>query len=581
MVADLNTIRRSAVGINLGGIFSGRNSLFLVTALVLGVVVLLLVVIVGIAFRDSDTNANTLENFRELYGDRFVLTALRNTIGFTLVATFTSLFFAVPIAFLAERTTLPGRSFIFPLLTVTILIPGFFSAMGWLLMFHPRIGMMNKWAVEYIPFINSPPFNVATVTGMGFITGLGLSSLAFIMLAGTFRAMDPTLEESAQIHGMGLVTRLRKITFPLLWPGILAAGLYITTIALASFDVPAFIGLANRIFTFSTMLFILANPEDGLPQYGLIGASSVMMIVIALFLSWWYLSVIRRSHKYAVVTGKNYRPKLIVLNRKWIVAGWTFIAVKLLFSFIVPLLMLIWTSLIPFFEPISASAIQRVSLDNYRDIPWPAFWQVARNTAILVAVVPTLSVVIGMAISWVVIRSKSRGAWLVDTLAFLPHAVPNLIFAVAAVYLALVWIPRWIPFYGTMYILIVVFVIARISFPTRLYNNALLQIHKELDEAGYVFGLGALRVLRRITFPLLLPTIMYSWLWMALLTYRELTLGAFLQARDNVTLPVYIFTIFRSGETPIAAALSLVLLLFLMPLITIYFVWARRQGVVA
>ena len=214
MVADLNTIRRSAVGINLGGIFSGRNSLFLVTALVLGVVVLLLVVIVGIAFRDSDTNANTLENFRELYGDRFVLTALRNTIGFTLVATFTSLFFAVPIAFLAERTTLPGRSFIFPLLTVTILIPGFFSAMGWLLMFHPRIGMMNKWAVEYIPFINSPPFNVATVTGMGFITGLGLSSLAVILLAGTVRALAPALEESVQLHGMGLRARLRPHRLP-------------------------------------------------------------------------------------------------------------------------------------------------------------------------------------------------------------------------------------------------------------------------------------------------------------------------------------------------------------------------------
>jgi iron(III) transport system permease protein len=547
--------------------------------MVMVAILLLLVVAVRIAFLDADSGAFTMDNFKDLYGDKFVFTALKNTAGFTAVSTLTALAFAVPIAFLAERTTLPGRGLIFPLMLVTVLIPGFFGAMGWLLMFHPRIGMMNKWAIEYIPGIDGPIFNVVTVHGMGFITGLGLTSLAFIMLAGSFRAMDPALEESAQIHGMGLTRRLRRISFPLVWPGILAAGLYITTIGMASFDVPAFIGLSNRIFTFSTMMFLLANPENEPPRFGVIGASSIMMIFVALLLSWWYFSVIKRSHKYAVVTGKNYRPKLIDLNKRWIALGWGLISVKIVFSFVIPLVMLIWASLLPFFEPISRTAMEKVSLDNYRLIPWEVLWLPLKNTLILTLVVPTALVFIGLAVSWVVIRSKAPGVWAVDAVAFLPHAVPNLIFAVSILYMALFWMPDFVPLHGTIWIMVIVFVIARVSFPTRVYNNALLQIHKELDEAGYVFGLGPLRVLYRVIFPLLLPTILYSWIWMALLTYRELTLAAFLTSAENITLPVYILSIFGT-DRGIAAAASIIQLLVMTPLIIAYFLWARRRGAV-
>ena len=258
---------------------------------------------------------------------------------------------------------------------------------------------------------------------------------------------------------------------------------------LASFDVPAIIGMANRIFTFSTFVYIHANPEDGPPNFGIVGAASVFMILVALLLSWLYVRVIRQSHKYSVVTGKNYRPRIVELGRWWIV-GWMFIGAKLLLGVVLPFLMLVWASLIPYFQPFSMAALDLVSLENFYRIPWDRFWDAARNTAILTVTVPTLLVVIGVMISWVVIRSGSKYAGLIDTAAFMPHAVPNLIFSVAILVVALFWLPEFIPFYNTIYILIASFIVARISFPTRVYNNALLQIHKELDEAAYVSGLG-------------------------------------------------------------------------------------------
>ncbi|MFQ5539027.1 MAG: ABC transporter permease [Candidatus Binatia bacterium] len=557
-------------------LLDGRTILIGASAGVLSVVIALLVVILTISFQDPlDSSIYTLQNFRDLYLEPFVYKALLNTAGFTVVATLTALFFAIPIAWLAERTDLPGRAWVFPIMTASAVIPGLFSALGWLFMFHPRMGVVNRWLVDVVPFIHTSPFNIISIPGMGFITGLSLSSLAFIMLAATFRAMDPALEESAQIHGMTFVHRMWKITLPLMWPGILAVGIYIATIGLASFDVPAVIGLSNRIFTFSTFVYYEADPLEGPPNFSIVGASSVFMIMIGLLLSWWYLGVIRQSHKYTVVTGKNYRPKMIVLGRWWVV-GWAFIAVKILLGVVFPFLVLVWASLLKYFQPISSSAIASVSLDNFRQIPWDAFWVAAKNTAILTLAVPTLLVIIGLAISWVVIRSGMRFAWLFDVVAFFPHAVPNLIFSIAILIIGLFWVPEYIPFYNTIYIIMAAFVIARISFPTRVYNNALLQIHKELDEAGFVSGLGLLGVLRHVLVPLLAPATLYVWIWLALLSYRELTLAAFLTAKDNQTLPTLILSFVTRGEPTTAAALALFLVAFMVPLVFLYFVFGRR-----
>jgi iron(III) transport system permease protein len=560
-----------------GELLTARSLLVIASGALLSAVLVLLAIVLVIAFQDPlDASVYTLKNFRTLYFEPFVYHTLLNTAGFTFVSTVTALFFAVPIAWFAERTDLPGRSTIFPLMMASTILPGLFSALGWLFMFHPRIGTINRWLVEVIPIFESAPINILSIPGMGFISGLGMSSLAFIMLAATFRAMDPALEESAQVHGLGFLHRFWKVTLPLMWPGILAVAIYISTIGLASFDVPAIVGMANRIFTFSTFVYIHANPEDGPPNFGIVGAASVIMILVALLLSWLYVRVIRQSHKYSVVTGKNYRPRIVALGRWWIV-GWIFIGTKLLLGVVLPFLMLVWASLIPYFQPFSIAALDVVSLENFYRIPWDRFWDAAKNTAILTFTVPTILVIIGVMISWVVIRSGSKYAGLIDTAAFMPHAVPNLIFSVAILVVALFWLPEFIPFYNTIYILIASFVVARISFPTRVYNNALLQIHKELDEAAYVSGLGTLRVLRHVLIPLLRPATVYAWIWMALLSYRELTLAAFLTGRENQTLPTLILTLVSAGQSTIAAAVSLLLFIFMIPLVIVYFLFGRRS----
>jgi iron(III) transport system permease protein len=217
-----------------------------------------------------------------------------------------------------------------------------------------------------------------------------------------------------------------------------------------------------------------------------------------------------------------------------------------------------------------------MNLDNYRELLWAPLLKGVRNTAILAVTVPTITLTISIAFSWIVIRSRSRFRFVFDTFAFLPHAVPHILLAVSAIYIVLFWLPGWLPLYGHMFLLIGMYVVVYISFATRMVNSALLQIHEELDEAAMVSGIPLLSTIWRILIPLLKPTLLTAWLWIALLSYRELTMASILSGVENVTLPAAIFGILITSGQPTAAAASCIGLAFMIPLVFLYWFFGRR-----
>ena len=82
-----------------------------------------------------------------------------------------------------------------------------------------------------------------------------------------------------------------------------------------------------------------------------------------------------------------------------------------------------------------------------------------------------------------------------------------------------------------------------------------------------------------VLIPLLTPTLLYAWLWIALMAYRELTMAVLLTSVDNVTLPVLIWNAWLGGTTGVSAALSLIMVVGLVPLIAIYWYVVQRKGV--
>jgi len=531
---------------------------------VLATVVVLLVVVLEAALRDRDSPSGySLNNFVELYTSSFLQGVIGNTVLFAVISTGTALLFAVPTALLVQRTTQPLKGVVMGLMLVTALVPGYVTAQAWLLMFHPRIGLMNRWWVETLGPGTDAPFNIINVPAMGVINGLGLSSVAFFMLAGVFRSVDPALEESAQIHGLGALARIRKIILPLAFPGTLAVIIFVTMLSLASVDIPRVIGLSRTIFLFSTAI------SGEFPRA--IQAASTLFILLGLGMSWWYFRVIRNAHRYAVVTGRGYKLKAMSLSGPQATGAWAFIAFFSFLSAGLPLLALLWISVTPYFVAPSIEALGRLTLSHYADISLDGrFWEAARNTVGLLIIVPTATVFFSLLISWTVVRTQLRFRGAMDAVAFLPHAVPSVLFATAAVHVSLYWAPA---IYRTFYVVILVLVITRISFPTRILNSGLIQIHKELDEAGYASGLGAVTVLRKILFPLLWTPLTYAWLWVALVTYREAALMSLLRT----PIPSLAGYVSGQGGSNGGAAMTVFLLTVVIGLALGLLAWSRRR----
>ena len=558
--------------------------LMLATVLVTSVIiVVLLAVVIWLSFfqgMPGDENIRyNFANYVEVFSESQTYEVLLNTFYFSFVTLVVALVFGIPGAWLVERTDFRGKTLIYTLMTIGLLIPGFASAMGWLFLLHPRIGLFNQWIMAMFGLAEAP-ISILTLTGMGWVLGLNLAPLAFIMTAAVFRAMDPALEEAAQMAGANFRQTMWRITLRLAWPGILAASLYIFTIGFAAFDVPAIIGWGARIFTFSTYLLILLNPEEVVPRYGAVAALSAFIIVLAGLMSWWYSTMQGRSRQYEVVTGKGYRPNIILLGRA-MVPAWSYLGLYFVLAKVLPLLVLMWASVLPYFALPSTEAFASITFENYLALPWEQTLGGLKNTAILMVLTPTVTILISLAFSWIVLRSRIPGRSNFDLIAFLPHAVPGIVFGVGALLLTLFVLDAIVPIYGTIWILLIVFVVGRISYATRMTNSGLIQIHHELDESAHMSGAGVGGVLRHILVPLLTPTMLYAWLWIALLTFRELTLAVILTTADNMTLPVVIWSIWTSGGLAEASALALAMLVMMIPIIVLYWSVARKRGLIS
>jgi iron(III) transport system permease protein len=200
---------------------------------------------------------------------------------------------------------------------------------------------------------------------------------------------------------------------------------------------------------------------------------------------------------------------------------------------------------------------------------------------LLVATVPLIVVGLGFCTSWLVVRSRARARYVLDFGAFLPHALPEVILAISGSLVALFVVARVLALYGSVWLIAVVYVIGRFAFATRSFNSALLQVHRELEEAALVSGLSTLRTAWRILLPILRPTVLAVWTWTAVLVYRELTVAVFLVGPDNVTLSAAIWSFWAAGGRNQAAAVTLAMTVMLIPLLGLFWWVGRRSQIVS
>jgi iron(III) transport system permease protein len=524
-------------------------------------------------------SAYTLKNYAAILTDSYTYRVMWTTLVFSAVTIAVSVPLGFIFAWLVERTDLPHKAVAMSLLSIGILFPTFLKAMGWVFLLHPRIGVINIFAMQLFG-LASAPLNIATVPGIGFVQGMTLTPLAYVMISAALRGMNPALVEAASVHGVSKWRTLLRVELPLIWPALFSAMIWMLTVAIAAFDVPGVIGMANNIFTFSTAIYFMINPNEGLPRYGLSGAYGTIMVGLSLILMIPYFIALKQSHKYQIISGKAYQSRPLQLGRLWWLA-WGLLGLYFLLAFVLPLVAIFWVSLLPYVQAPSRQALSVISFERYTQIAFDsALLGAALNTVLLMVIVPTMILIVCSAISWIVTRSRLRWRVVLDAIAFLPHPVPNLLFALAIAYLALL-ISNVIPLYGTLFVLMLVYVVCWISFGTRVLNNSMIQVHRELEEAAQVGGVSTFRILTKVIVPLIKPGLIYTWIWTSLSAYRELTMAVFLASPKSQVLSTYIWGQWHGGGLGDAAAIAIMMIAVMSPLVTSFWMYARKQQHVA
>lgn len=382
----------------------------------------------------------------------------------------------------------------------------------------------------------------------------------FLLLAGAFRAMDPSLEEAAMMSGAGRVRTLSRVFVPVLAPAFFAAGMYAFMTHLESLEIPLIVGLPAGIHVFSTYIFFSAQ-HTAPPQYGLSAALGATFLVASVFLVVAYRRVARRADAFAVITGKAYRPRTMRLGR------WRYPAFGAFVLFFVlaiggPMFALAWRLLVRFYVPPSLEALERVSLANYATVfADPRLRDAVIHTLIVAAAAATLTMALALVVAWAVVRGRIRGRAALDGLTFAPHAIPGVIIGLALVYLFAQPPLSVVPVYGTVWIIVLGLAVGYIAYGSRAMNAALVQLHRELEEVAAVSGALRLRVLGRIVVPLLLPSLVAGWIWVSAHSLRAFSIPLLLSTRENVVVPVVLWDLWDQGRAGAAAALGVMLVI--------------------
>lgn len=505
----------------------------------------------------------TLANYAQAYSQERTYRLFSNSLIFAAGCSLLALVLGTALAWIVERTNTPFRQWFYGLSLVPIIIPGVLATIAWIFLLSSKIGWVNA-SIKTAFGLEAAPFDVFTLGGMIWVEGLHLSPLVFLVMSAAFKSMDPALEESAMTSGAGNLTTLRRVTLKLLLPAA-ASGLLIMFVrGLEAFEVPALIGLPGKVTVFTSEIYLALKSQP--PNYGLAGALAVGLMLICALGVFLYHRLTSRGDAFSTVTGKAFRPRLIDLGK------WRYATVALLvlyFAVIVglPFFILLWYSFLPFYQTPSLTALSFFTLENYRFVlEYPKAQQAFRNSFLLALGTATVVSLLTAIIAWITVKTKLQGRAMLDLLAFLPIGIPGLVLGVSMVWQ---YISFPLPIYGTIWILIIAYTTRYLPYGMRTNSAAMVQIHRELEEAGQTAGASWWTTFTRITLPLLRPGLLAGWIYIFVVSIRELSASIFLISPENIVLSVLIFDLFESGQAKSVAALGVMLILGLLGVVAI------------
>ncbi|HEY3152506.1 MAG TPA: iron ABC transporter permease [Candidatus Binatia bacterium] len=502
-----------------------------------------------------------LANYLRVFGDKDIMPMLSNSVVYAAGSALLGTVLGAFLAWIVARTNTPGKALVELLPLYPILMPPIMKNIAWILLLAPRSGILNGMLQHFFG-IETLIFNAFTMAGMVWVFGLACVPLGYLFLLPVFLSFDPSLEESAYIAGSKPVNTMFKITFPLAIPAFTSALVLNFLRGLRSFETPVLQGTPGNIKVFVSRVYDSMALEF---NTGLATAYSVVLVVLSVITLYFYIRATRFSERYATITGKGYRVKVIDIGPwKYL----TFLAVFLYFlaGIVLPFIVLIVVSMIPYFDydTFMQFPSNAVLTNYYTVMRHPSFVTGLYNSLILSVTIAIVTVLAGIVMAFTIYRTRAAGAKVFEFIGTLPLAFPPLVLSVG---LLIIFIGT--PLYNSLWALGIGLFVAYFPYAFRNASGSIVNIHKELDEAAWVHGARWRHVFFKITLPILKPSVGGALFYIFIEAIRNVDVAVLLTAPGKEYGPVTLFEYFRVGQWAEAAAGGVIYLIILIVAVSV------------
>ena len=536
-----------------------------------------LVFLVVQSFRTPDTVRKpavwTLQNYWEAYSSSETLVLFLNSVQFAAGTAVLALVIGTALAWMTERTNTPLKPLFYALSIIPLIIPGILFVVSWIMLASPKIGLINLF-LQGLFGTDTVYVDIYSMTGMIWVDGLHYAPIAFLLMTAAFRSMDPSLEESAMMSGASMFKIFWRITLKLAWPAVAASFLILFVRSIESFEVPALLGLPVGIQVFTSSIY------DAIHSYpsniGLAAAYAISLLVITMGGIYMQSRMAGQGGKYSTVTGKGFRPRTIDLGRwKYLTLG--IFIVYALFVVILPFLVLLWSSLQKFYSVPSAEALKNVSLQAYATvINYPSVGTAVWNSFILSIGSATTVMFLTAIVCWIVLRTKIPGRWILDNVASVPLVLPGLVMGLA---IMVCYLTIGGGIYGTLWIMFIAYVTRFMPYGMRYNTTSMVQLHKELEESAAMSGASWFTSVRRIVLPLLKPGLLAGWIYIVIVSVRELSSSILLYSPGTEVVSIVIWEMWQNGQYVELSAFGVMLIATLFTFVMMAQWIGKRFGV--
>ena len=500
-------------------------------------------------------NGFTLETFRRIYAYSLNWNALKNTLITAGLSMVFGVMIAFPLAWLVGRTDIYGKKFFRTLFVMTYMVPPYVGAMAWLRLLNPRVGTLNVFLADLFGLAENP-FNIYTLGGLTWVLTTFYYPYAFITISRAMEKMDPSLEEASRISGASPLKTVMTVTFPVMMPSIVAAGLLVFVSAASCYGIPSIIGAPGQIDTVTTRIidYVYVGSSEGLNDATALAVSLMVIANIVLYIS----TFVCGKKQYITVSGKSTRPNMVELG-KWRLPVTIFVFIFALIVVIIPFVSVIMTSF-------TKNLGKPLTLSNFTTRYWnivltrEGIWKTTVNSLKAASMAATFGIIISCVMAWLLTRTNAKGRHIPDFLITVGSGTPSVVIALA---LIMTMSGRFgINIYNTLTIMVIAYMIKYLLMGMRTVVSAMSQIHPSLEEAALISGAQWHKSFWDVTLPLIAPSVVAGWFLIFMPSFYELTMSTLLYSTDTKTIgyELYTYQTYHSQQTASAIASGILVL---------------------